>query len=167
MKTLVNVLFLALIALSASEASAAATCFCKISWHDLRWQTSASGVVLDLTSAVGKTYYGPGQQSEDHQRACVTLCGAAAAPYIKSQSVANTACAAGVPNNSDLRAYSAVGTKAYREAYAPASPAPVYIGKLLNHPQVNQTTCTCPAGWMANPTNALGGVTSDGRCKKM
>src|SRR5688500_12841069 len=165
MKTLVNVLFLALIALSASEASAAATCFCKISWHDLRWQVSASGVALDLTGAVGKAYTGPFQLSEGNQQNCASLCAAQALPYVKSQSLANSACAASAPHDSKLTAYSAVGTKPYREVLHNGKP--VYMGQLVNQPQVASTTCTCPAGWMANPTNVPGGVTTDGQCKKM
>jgi hypothetical protein len=28
------------------------------------------------------------------------------------------------------------------------------------------TTCVCPAGWSANPSNVVGGYTSDGKCKR-
>jgi hypothetical protein len=142
----------------AGREMLAATCFCKISKDDLRGQRTASGVVMDLTGDVNKTYTGVYQQHEDNQVDCKKLCKTAAEAYTK-QNIANASCAAGVSDNSWINAFSAVGTKVYREA--------LEIGQLANKPQVTSTTCTCPPSWLANPTNVPGGVTSDGKCKKL
>jgi hypothetical protein len=65
-------------------------------------------------------------------------------------------CSRGVPNGSTIRAYAAVSTGAYSAAQTK--------GVLTNLPAVTQTKC--PNGWLANPSNVNGGVTTDGKCKK-
>lgn len=135
-----------------------ATCFCKISNEPLGGKTSATGVLMDLTDEVNKTYNGAYQQGEVNQNDCNIRCKNTAAAYVKSQNIAASACASGVPDLSLIEAFSAVGTKAYRSAQR--------IGILRNQPEVTSTTCTCPTGWMSNTTNVAGGVTTDGNCKK-
>jgi hypothetical protein len=54
-----------------------------------------------------------------------------------------------------VSAYAAVGTRDYRVAQS-----------IFVHCSGGVRTCTCPPGWLANPTNVDGGVTYDGRCKK-
>lgn len=146
---------------STSRSMASATCFCKISYDDLTNKKSASGVCLDLTGTVNKTYTGVFPQNDNNQTDCNTRCTTAAAPHIGSQSIAACACAAGKPSGTAVRAWSAVGTKEYKTA------AP--IGVLTNQSQVTKTTCTCPASWTCNGCSpqVAGGVTTDGACKKM
>ncbi|MEA2719894.1 MAG: hypothetical protein QOJ39_1758 [Candidatus Eremiobacteraeota bacterium] len=54
-----------------------------------------------------------------------------------------------------VSAYAAVGTRDYRVAQS------IFVTC-----SGGVRTCTCPPGWLANTTNADGGVTSDGKCKK-
>jgi hypothetical protein len=152
-------LSLSFVLASASEAKAEATCFCKISKENLTNSKSASGVLLDLTSNVGKTYTtsikNGFEQSDKNQTDCNTRCTTAAASYTGQQSIAAQACAAGAPNGTVVRAWSAVGTKEYKTAQQ--------IGTLTNIAAVTQQVC--PAGSLANSTNQPG-VTTDGYCKK-
>jgi hypothetical protein len=141
---------------SASAAKANATCFCKISKDNLTNQTSASGVLQDLTGAVDKSYSGVFQQSDKNQTDCNTRCTSAAASSTGQQSIAAQACAAGAPNGTIVRAWSAVGTKEYKTAQQ--------IGTLVNIAAVTQQVC--PTGAVANSTNQPG-VTTDGKCKKV
>ncbi|HWN09894.1 MAG TPA: hypothetical protein VNO50_11635 [Pyrinomonadaceae bacterium] len=169
MKVLTGTIFLVLIAIlgTGSKTTArsgkailpTATCFCKISYNDLTNQKSASGVCLDLTGAVNKTYTGINPQKDANQTDCNTKCTAAAASHTGSQSMASCACAAGKPSGTVVRAWSAVGVREYKSAQQ--------IGILTNQPQVSQTTCTCPPTWASNTTHANGGVTTDGKCKKL
>jgi hypothetical protein len=171
MKTLTGVIVLFLAATltpettgvtaSTSRSMASATCFCKISMNDLTNQNSASGVLLDLTGAVNKTYTGLFPQNDSNQTDCNTRCTNTAASYTGNQSIAASACAAGAPNGTVIRAWSAVGTKEYKSAQQ--------IGVLINQPQVTKTTCTCPATWACNGCSpqVAGGVTTDGKCKKL
>jgi hypothetical protein len=138
-----------------------ATCWCKISKDDLWSKTSATGVLMDITGEVNKTYV---TQSENNQQECQSLCKTAAGKwghYIFSPSIASSACAAGVPDGTLIRAFSAVGNTGYREA--------IPIGHLTNEPQVTQTKCKCPSGWQCNGCSPQvdGGYTSDGKCKKV
>jgi hypothetical protein len=152
-------LSLSFVLASASEAKAEATCFCKISKENLTNSKSASGVLLDLTSNVGKTYTtsikNGFEQSDKNQTDCNTRCTTAAASYTGQQSIAAQACAAGAPNGTVVRAWSAVGTKEYKTAQQ--------IGTLTNIAAVTQQVC--PAGSLANSTNQPG-LTTDGKCKK-
>lgn len=45
----------------------------------------------------------------------------------------------------------------------PASPATLTLAQQKQ----GTTVCTCPSGWTSNTTNTLGGVTTDGKCRKM
>jgi hypothetical protein len=144
------------------EAGVAATCFCKISKDNLWGATAGTGVCRDLTGVVNRTFT---FQTEPDQEACRLSCGPVAEPLKNNQSVAAACCAIGAPNGSAIRAFSAVGTKAYRPARETVSGLPIVIGILTNTPAVTQTKC--PTGWLANPTNVDGGVTSDGKCKKL
>ena len=153
-----SVLVLALTGTLAPEANAAATCFCKISKDVLTNLTASSGVCRDLTATVGHSYTGLNQQGEANRQNCNDpRCKNAATPLIGNQAVATACCQLGAANGTPIYAYSAVGTKTYRSG--------VHIGNLTNTPAVTQTKC--PVGWLANPTNVDGGVTSDGKCKKL
>ena len=173
---------LALTGALVAYAGATATCFCKISFSNLEGQTHAINVCQDLTGPgpgkVDRTYSGPFQQSEANQVDCQTLCRTAAAtllgpppnvngasfqPPLNDQGVANACCAIGAPNNSGVYAFSSVGNKVYRVAQ-PVGGGADGNGLLLNQPAVTQNRC--PTGWLANPSNVDGGVTTDGRCKK-
>lgn len=172
-------LVLALMATWAPEAEAAATCFCKISKDNLAisGNTTSSGVCKDLTSQIGKTYAGVYPQHNDNQEDCNNRCKQAIMPLIgvpisnpsysginsQRQSVATACCALGAASGSQIYAFSAVGTKAYRSV--PQGAAAQLIGTLSNSPAVTQTAC--PAGWLANMTNVNGGITADGKCKKV
>jgi hypothetical protein len=142
---------------SMQTAEAAATCFCKISKDNLTGSTGASGVCQDITSNVNTSYTGINQQSQANQTDCNdNHCRPVATGFVGSQAVATACCNIGAANGTTINAYSAVGTKAYRLAWQ--------IGVLTNTPAVIQKKC--PVGWLANPTNVDGGVTSDGKCKK-
>ena len=171
MKAVTDVILLVLVAslapqtklmtASASTKMASATCFCKVSKNNLTNLNSASGVLLDLTGAVNKTYTGLFPQNDSNQTDCNTRCTTAAAPYTGNQNIAASACAAGAPNGTVVRAWSAVGMREYKSAQQ--------IGVLINQPQVTNTTCTCPASWTCNGCSPQvnGGVTTDGQCKKL
>lgn len=138
-----------------------ATCFCKLTCDDLTNKKSATNVFMDLTGEVGKTYSGLNPQNDNNQTDCNTRCTTAAAKYTGNQGVAAMACPT-CPNGGVVRAWSAVGTREYKSAQQ--------IGVLVNKPEVKQTTCTCPKGWVSNGTNQTdGGVTYEGpkSCKKM
>lgn len=107
-------LLLALMVTWMAEAEAAATCFCKISKNNLAGYTSSSGVCQDLTAQASLTFTGPFQQGEDNQQKCNNRCANIIQPLIHSQSVATACCALGTPSGTNIYAYSAVGTKAYR-----------------------------------------------------
>lgn len=141
----------------AVAAASAATCFCKISYDDLTNKTSATGVCLDLTSVVAHSYGGLFPQSDQNQTDCTTRCTNAAASYTGSSGIASCACGAGVSNGTVVRAWSAVGTKEYKSAHQ--------IGVVNRVPA--QTEARCPTGWWSATTNVDGGVTPDGRCKKV
>jgi hypothetical protein len=136
------------------STSLSATCFCKISKDDLRGRTTATGVIKDLTGEVNKTFLsqGSGQQDTCHNRCQMT-----AAKYVKDQSIAASACAAGVQDYTTIRAYSSVGTMVYLGAED--------IGDLAHIPPVTRTDCKCPATWYSD-SNQLGGLTTT-NCKKL
>jgi hypothetical protein len=135
-----------------------AHCFCKMSCVDLSGHTTATNVIKDFGTLF--TFKGINPQSEENRVRCSSMCTQAAAPYTGSQSIASAACAAGCPNGSVVRAFSAVGNMEYRPAQQ--------IGVLTNQPAVTKTTCTCPQGWMT-PDNVVGGVIKGpGRdCKRL
>lgn len=163
MKVFIGFVVLALTAASAPAARpparpASATCFCKMSSDNLSGQSGSTGIVMEITGEINHTYSGMNPQNNYNQEDCRNRCRDTAAGYFKSPAVAAAACAAGVAHNTYIRAFSQVGVKAFKEAHA--------IGVLNNTPPQTVTTCTCPAGWYNN-ANVLGGITPDGRCKKL
>jgi hypothetical protein len=143
------------------EIIGTATCFCKVSFNNLTGQTGSSGVCLDLTSAVGKTYSGVFPMKDENRKDCQTRCSdvAASLSATQKQAIADCACSNGVGSGTAIRAYGAVGTKEYQSDQT--------LGTLVNNPEVKNTTCKCPIGWLSNTTNIDGGVTTDGNCKKI
>src|ERR1043165_6764150 len=138
--------------------SLSATCWCKISKDDLWSKSSATGVLLDLTPQVNKSYY---TQSDNNQKECESLCRSKAYNHFHDFDIAQSACASGVPSGTRIQAFSAVGQAGYRPA--------LEIGILVNQQPVTQTACKCPTGWQCNGCSPQvdGGYTSDGHCKKV
>lgn len=161
-----GVLVFALVATWTPEAEAKATCFCKISMDNMEGHTYSSGVCNDLTPTANMTFTGPFQQGLDNQQKCNNRCAEIIPPFINSQSVATACCALGAPSGTAIHAYSAVGQKQYWgvPTLIPYSATPTLIGTLTNSPAVTQAKC--PAGWLGN-LNVDGGVTIDGKCKKL
>jgi hypothetical protein len=121
-----------------------ATCFCVVSYNNLTNQHNATGVCLNLREVINHSYGGLNPQSEANRNDCNARCTNAAVALSagQKQEIANCACGANVGNGTPIRAYSAVGVKAYKTAQQ--------IGVLVNTPAVTNTTCTCPTGWYAN-----------------
>lgn len=138
---------------STYDASAAKgrTCFCKIAMEISNKQTSMVGVFKDLTNEVNQTFT---LQGQSQQKSCREYCENVATKYVKSPEIAQSACAAGVPDGTYLVAYSAVGTSAYSSAKD--------IGRLRNGPDA---PCSCPAGWTFS--RKTGDLATEGRCKKL
>jgi hypothetical protein len=143
------------------EINTTATCFCVASYDDLAGKDSRSGVCMDLTSIVNTTYSGLDPERYPNRVDCQSKCTIAAANLTSAeiQAIADCSCAAGKANGTELIAFAAVGTKKYLSAQS--------LKKLVSSPQVTSTTCNCPTGWAANMTNIDGGVTADGKCKKL
>jgi hypothetical protein len=83
----------------------------------------------------------------------------AALTAAQKQSIATCLCSKGLADNTPIYATNAIGTQAYESC-------PDKIATIHQKPAYSVTTCTCPKGWLANPTNVDGGVTADGKCKK-
>lgn len=139
------------------------TCFCKISKDNIAGHQTATGVCQDLTTAVHTTYAGvqtPSKKNEEESD-CSKKCTDAAAPYsqpgAQKQAIQACACSGGAPNGAAIDAYRAVGTGQYNSAQQ--------IGIL--HRTNAVTEMRCPQGWLAGSTNVDGGVTVDGKCKKL
>jgi hypothetical protein len=143
------------------EIIGTATCFCVVSFNNLTGQTGRSGVCLDLTGTVNKSYSGLLPMKDDNRKDCQTRCSDAAAKLsaTQKQAIADCACSNGVGTGTTIRAYGAVGTKEYQSDQS--------LGTLTNNAQVSNTTCKCPVGWLSNTTNIDGGITTDGNCKKI
>jgi hypothetical protein len=112
------------------------------------------------TGALGANYSLP-CKTQAHQNDC---CGRvknaiAALSAAQKQTILDCLCSKNTPDNTDIYATAAVATSDYEKCDGA-------IGKFHQKPAYSITTCTCPAGWLANPTNVDGGVTSDGKCKK-
>jgi hypothetical protein len=134
------------------------TCFCVISKNNLTGNKHQSGVCNDLTGAVNLQFSGLQPSHSQRESQCAQACTAKAAPLTGNQGVAQCACSQGAPNGTVINAYRAVGNNGqYDSAHQ--------IGVLKNSPAVTQTKC--PATWLANQTNVDGGVTADGKCKKL
>lgn len=134
------------------------TCFCVISKDNLQGQQHQSGACLDLTGTVNLSWSGLTPSFHNRETACSTACTSAAAPSSGSAAIAACACQGGAPNGMHINAYRAVGnTGQYDSAQQ--------IGIIKRVAAVTQTKC--PAGWASNTTNVDGGVTTDGKCKKL
>lgn len=118
-----------------------ANCWCRISYEDLTNKTSSQGVALDLTKRVNKKYTGTRPQKPANRNDCSTRCTKKAANLSQSElnSIAQKACSANKRSGTLIRAFSAVGKRAYNTAH--------YIGKLENKPAQTKTDCNCPSGW--------------------
>ncbi len=105
---------------------------------------------------------------------CVNLCAAAAAPYLGPSGatarifLANSACYGfnPYPNNWVFGVYYVAPSP--NNPWSSAQPGfeAVIIGTLVNIPASTVTVYTCPSAWSSNTSNQLGGVTTDGLCKR-
>ncbi len=97
--------------------------------------------------------------TDKHRSECCRRVQAAAVALTDAllQSIAKCYCDAGMPNGTVVQAWSAVGTSDYRRCQR--------IGTLVNTPAVME--CRCPKGWLSNTNNQDGGITTDGKCKKI
>jgi hypothetical protein len=140
--------------------STKATCFCQVSFVDMTniHTNNAAIVCLDLTRVVNKTYNGQGAANQND---CNKRCTDVAVVHFPAhkEAVTNFVCGRNIPNGSLIRAFSSVGTTAYKTAQ--------HLGVLVNTPQVTTTTCNCPTGWVSNTSNTNGGVTTDNKCRKL
>jgi len=129
------------------------TCFCVVSYNNLSNQKKRSGVCLDLTSRVNKTYR---SKSKKNAIRCNDACtkAARALSAADKQRIANCACAANRPNGHPITAFSALSTRKYMTADA--------IGTLENIPAQTRTDCTCPRGWTVD----TGQTDINKKCKK-
>lgn len=152
----------ALCAVYSSHAHAAAHCFCDVSTENMNGARSPKDVFMSFTSNIGLSFTGIFQQSEANQVFCQATC-KAAAEAAGRPAIVNATCAAqaskGASGLVTVMAYSKAGTRPYRIA--------ADFGEVLYKPEVKQTTCVCPVGWLSNTSNAPNGTTADGRCKKL
>lgn len=130
-------------------------CSCLLSQDgNMNLASTATGVITPPSFSL------PAQPSEG---ACNGACIAAATPHLKSASVGAAACAAGAVHGQRVYAY-------YHFSGPPNPPRWVlsyFIGEIARYPASTSTFDQCPAGWWANSTNVPGGITGDGRCKKL
>ena len=133
-----------------------ANCFCVVSYDDLTNKPGRSGVCMDLTSRVGLSFTGLGQQSPKNQRKCDKRCSDVAGSLSTSelQAIANCACSRGKHTGVILRAFSSLGMRNYSSAH--------YLGKIVNMPAKYKTTCSCPNGWTVDN----GQKATNRKCKK-
>jgi hypothetical protein len=150
----------------STKAAAEATCFCVLSTDNIEGRGTTLGFNVDLTSRVNQSYSGIGQQSEANQAQCASLCRAQTLNYVNEPGSGAPFCAAHFPNGTQMGSYSKVGTRNYRAA-SDTTKTPTRLNVILfSHPFFNLTTYTCPPTWYG-AGNILGGVTPDGRCKKL
>lgn len=112
------------------------------------------------TGALGANYSFP-CKTQGHQNDC---CGRvknaiAALSAAQKQNIADCLCNKGVADNTSIFATAAVATSSYEQCSGA-------IGTLHQKPAYSVTTCKCPKGWLSD-NNVDGGVTSDGKCKKL
>lgn len=130
------------------------TCACLLSQDNLNMAPNASGVISPPSFSLSP---------QPTEPACHSACASAAAPHLKSASVGAAACAAGAVHNQRVYAY-------YHFSGPPNPPRWVisyFIGEIARYPASTSTFDQCPAGWLANTSNFPGGITGDGRCKKL
>lgn len=111
------------------------------------------------TGALGS--YSANCNTAHHRPNCCTQVknNIAALTAAQKQSIANCLCSKGLADGTPIYATNAIGTQGYESC-------PDKIATIHQKPTYTVTTCTCPSGWLANPTNVDGGVTADGKCKK-
>jgi hypothetical protein len=147
---------------STKAAFAWVTCFCEVATAFSNGEHNEGK--LNLTDAVFTQYNGcldpwwDGEQCSANISDCSRRCNNACGGYVKSQSLADSLCAQGVSDGSDLRCYSHVGTRKDWQVNQT-------IGILTNIAAVSNTVCTCPKPWLNNE-NVVGGTTGpDKFCK--
>lgn len=150
-----NVEMVAQIGSSKPMSILEARCWCIVSFDDLTNKKTKSGVCHDFGAIF--TFKGVNPENSDNETRCNTMC-TDAAKDLPKQALADCACASGKNSGTVIRAWSKVGDREYKSAHG--------FGTLVNQAEVSVTTCTCPTGWLANPSNQNGGVTTDGKCKK-
>ena len=113
------------------------------------------------TGALGNNYSLPCKTAAHQKDCCGRVKNAIAAlSAAQKQTILDCLCSKNTPDNTDIYATAAVATSDYEKCDGA-------IGTFHQKPAYSITTCTCPTGWLANPTNVDGGVTSDGKCKKL
>lgn len=127
-------------------------CFCKARCGSGSPGTSITDAIIDWGKI--KTYRNHCLNREKNADDCSAACSQKALNDARwnSASFLCSKCPSGL-----VTVYAAVATKEYKT---------VSTKSITNTPAVTQTTCTCPATWLANPSNQPGGVTTDGKCKK-
>lgn len=150
-RALILALFALTIGLFATGAQATAHCYCKaIIYVGDDAGSSISNPIIDL-GQVG-TY---GIQI-GHDKDCEAACSLAAAQNANFNNKTWLCQQIRRKGQTRVSAYAAVGTLHYRVAQS-----------IVVNCSGGDTTCSCPKGWAANPTNVDGGVTTDGKCKKL
>lgn len=170
-----NVL-LGLVALAITSVSNVWACKITQAQCDCKFTTASTwGGSGHLNHSINLGCVNRGSPSAESK--CATLCKQQASGLHLNQGRADYACSQGVANGTWINAISKAGSIA-------SGGIDGTIGKLqnvaavLSCPQggsVSGANCvfpavaiikTCPAGWLANQTNVVGGVTADGACKK-
>lgn len=132
----------------------AAHCYCKaIVFIGNDAGTSISNPIIDF-GTLGSSWATP----VGHNTECEQRCSAAAAQDANFNNKTWLCQHIMQPGNQRVSAYSSVGTGAgshYRVAQS-----------IYTTCSGGGTTCTCPSAWMSN-TNVAGGITTDGKCKKL
>jgi hypothetical protein len=132
-------------------------CFGVISYDDLKDHNHATGVCYNFGD-MGVNYNWPCITDKHNSDCCLRVQQKAVAlTAAQLQSIANCYCSAGKPNGYVVEAWSAVGNGDYQRCQE--------VGTLVNTPAVVQ--CNCPKGWLSNTDGQDGGVTTDGKCKKI
>lgn len=134
------------------------TCFCKASSASQSFQPNPSAVIYDMTGSAALTFTGsfgvahvPANMG-DCRNKCRTV-----AINEKSQ-IAAAACARNIANDSWIHINHTLGTRPYFDTVAL---------KLINKPASPHKEWICPSPWHSNTSNQVGGITTDGRCKKL
>lgn len=128
-------------------------CWCKI-------RAGCNGPILKDFGSLGQ-YNAVVSGKQAH---CSSACSTAAAQYGLSglQGQGASACNSTGSGSHKIQAFSIVG---HSDTNNNACDPDQTFGT-LNCTAI-PVVCTCPRGWLANTTNVDGGVTSDGKCKKL
>jgi hypothetical protein len=148
----------------------AVNCSCRVQTGNT-WPSSGTIVYnysdTDVTRGVG---------SNTAEKKCTRYCQDKVRASGQSQMLANQACSKGVGSGSRLNAISKAGAIASggvdhlvgiltnsAAVYNCPQGGSISAGQCVSTAAI---TYTCPSGWLSNTTNANGGVTGDGKCKK-